>query len=115
VISNGRVEGLVVRDDGTPVPEVSVGVIPVTLPAGKQPYSFTTAPEGMTDKDGRFKIGPILPGTYLLAVNPRAYSSSRTPYPTTYFPAGGRDAAVAIDVGDGERKTGYTITITTVK
>ena len=112
LISNGRLEGRVVREDGSAVPRVSVGVIPVRLPPGKPATSFTTAPVATSDEAGRFKIDAILPGTYVLAVNPRFGPDLRSPYATTYFPAGGRSAAAAIEIGDGERKTGYTITVT---
>ena len=111
LISDGQIEGRVVLDDGSPVKKVTVGVIPVTLPEGtRTPVSFTIAPIATSDAQGHFRIDAILPGTYFLAVNPHGqYGSS--PYPTTYFPDGGRDTAIAIDVGDGERKTGYTIIV----
>jgi Carboxypeptidase regulatory-like domain len=112
LISNGRVEGQVVGKDGSAVPRVTVGVIPTTLPAGKLPVNSTTAPIATTDEVGRFRIDAILPGTYLLAVNPRFGPDLRSPYAMTYFPAGERGDAVPIEIGDGERKTGYTITVT---
>jgi hypothetical protein len=111
LISNGRIEGQVVREDGSAVPRVSVGVIPITMPAGTRPVIFTIAPFATTDERGRFRIDAILPGTYLLAVNPYSRPDARSPSATTFFPAGDRSDAVAIEVGDGERKTGYTITI----
>ena len=111
LISNGRVEGQVVREDGSGVPGISVGVVPVTIPDGRLSNSFTTAPVATTDERGRFKIEAILPGTYLLAVNPRFFLDLRLPYAPTYYPAGGRADAEALEIGDGERKTDYTITV----
>lgn len=110
--SNGRIEGRVVRNDGAAVPRVAVGVIPVTTPEGERPDNFTTAPSTRSDEHGQFKIEAILPGTYLLAVNPGFGPDLQSPYATTYYPAGGRREALAIDIGDGERKTDYTIAVT---
>jgi hypothetical protein len=78
---------------------------------GERPDSFTTSPAGITDENGRFSVDAILPGRYLVAVNagfgPRLFS----PYPTTYFPGGGRQEARVVEMGEGERKTGFTIVV----
>ena len=110
LISNGRVEGRVVREDGGGVRGISVGVIPAGTPDGKAPTDFTTAPVGTTDENGRFKIDAILPGRYLLAVNPRSYLSLQSPYPKTFF-TGGRAEPMVIEIGDGERKSGFMVAV----
>ena len=115
LISNGRIEGRVVREDGSAVARVGVGVIPAAMPAGTRPDNFTIAPMATTDETGRFTLEAILPGTYVLAVNPRFGPDLRSPYATTYFPMGGWSDAAAIEIADGERKTGYTITVTPLK
>lgn len=115
LISNGRIEGRVVREDGSAVARVGVGVIPAAMPPGTRSDDSTIAPMTTTDETGHFKIDAILPGTYVLAVNRRFGPDLRSPYATTYFPTGERSDAAAIDIGDGERKTGYTITVTPLK
>lgn len=110
--SNGRIEGRVVRQDGTPVPRTSVDVIPADLPPDQRPDSFTTAPSGTTDENGRFTVDAILPGRYLVAVSARFGPRLFSPYATTYFPGVARQDARVVEIGDGERKTGFTIVVT---
>jgi hypothetical protein len=109
--ANGRIEGRVVRSDGTRVPRTSVDVIPADLPSGEGPDSFTTSPSGATDEDGRFSVDAILPGRYVVAVNARFGPRLFAPYRMTYFPGVGRQDARVVEVGEGERKTGCTILV----
>ena len=109
--ANGRIEGRVVRTDGTPVSRTHVDVVPADLPPGERPDSFTTSPSGTTDENGRFSVDAILPGRYVVAVNARFGPQLFSPYPTTYFPGVARQAARVVDIGEGERKTGFTIVI----
>ena len=111
LISNGRIEGRVVHEDGRPVPRVTVGVIPANLPPGKRPDNFTTAPVAVTDAEGRYKIDAILPGTYLLAVNPRFGPNLQFPFAITYYSAGAAADPAPIEIADGERKSDFTITV----
>jgi protocatechuate 3,4-dioxygenase beta subunit len=109
--SNGRIEGRVVRQDGTPVSRTSVDVIPADLPPDQRPDSFTTAPSGSTDENGRFTVDAILPGRYLVAVNARFGPRLFSPYTTTYFPGVAREDARVVEIGEGERQTGFTIVV----
>jgi hypothetical protein len=109
--SNGRLEGRVVRQDGTPVLRTSVDVIPADLPQDQRPDSFTTAPSGTTDENGRFTVDAILPGRYFVAVNARFGPRLSSPYATTYFPGVARQDAHVVEIGEGERKTGFTIVV----
>ncbi len=109
--ANGRIEGRVVRSDGTPVSRTSVDVVPADLPRGERPDSFTTPPSGTTDENGRFSIDAILPGRYVVAVNARFGPRLFAPYLPTYFPGVGRQDARVVEVGEGERKTGFTIVV----
>jgi hypothetical protein len=111
LIANGRIEGHVVQEDGTPVPRASVDVIPADLPPDQQPDSHTTAPEASTDEKGRFAVDAILPGRYVIAVNGRYGPRLHSPYAITYFPGPGRQDASVIEIGDGERKMGFTIVV----
>jgi protocatechuate 3,4-dioxygenase beta subunit len=96
---------------GLPASRTSVDVVPVDLPPGERPDSFTTSPSGTTDENGRFSIDAILPGRYVVAVNARFGPRLFAPYPTTYFPGVGRQEARVVEVGEGERKTGFTIVV----
>ena len=111
VTANGRIEGRVMRSDGTPGSCTSVDVVPADLPPGERPDSFTTSPSGTTDENGRFSVDAILPGRYVVAVNARFGPQLFAPYPTTYFPGVARQDARVIEVGEGERKTGFTIVV----
>ena len=99
------------QSDGTPVSRASIDVVPADLPAGERPDSFTTSPSGTTDENGRFSVDAILPGRYVVAVNARFGPRLFAPYPTTYFPSAGRQDARVVEVGEGERKTGFTIVV----
>ncbi len=81
LITNGRIEGHVVQEDGTPVPRVFVDVIPADLPPNQQPDD-PTAPSASTDEKGRFAVDarPV-PDAFVTAApvdHPRMTSSSRT-------------------------------------
>jgi hypothetical protein len=109
--ANGRIEGRVVRANGSPVFRASVNVFPEDLAPGAPPGSFTTSRSGGTDENGHFSIDAILPGRYVIAVNGKFGPSLSAPYPATYFPGGGRQNAQVVEIGDGERKTGFTIPV----
>jgi hypothetical protein len=111
LIANGRIEGRVVRADGTPASDASVDVVPADLPPGEPPPNSTVSPSRHTDKDGRFSIDAILPGRYVIAVNVRFGPRLSAPYLTTYFPHGARQDARIVEIGEGERKTGFRILV----
>jgi hypothetical protein len=108
--ANGRIEGRVVRFDGTPVARTSVDVVPADFPPGERPDS-TISPSGTTDESGRFSVDAILPGRYVVAVNARFGPRLSAPYSPTYFPGVARQDARVIEVAEGERKTGFTIVV----
>jgi carboxypeptidase family protein len=112
LVTNGRIEGRVIREDGTGVPRVSVDLVPADSSDERRLESFTTAPSGTTDESGRFRVDAILPGRYLVAVNARFGPRLVSPYATTYFPGVARKDARAIEIDEGERKTGFTIVVT---
>ena len=109
--ANGRIEGRVVRSDGTPVSRALVDVVPADLPPGERPSGLTTSRLSSTDKNGRFSVEAILPGRYVLAVNASIGPRLDSPYPTTYFPGVARQDARVIDIGEGERRTGFTVVV----
>jgi hypothetical protein len=114
LIANGRIEGHVVQEDDTPVPRVSVDVIPADLPSDKQldyRLDYTIAPSASTDERGRFAVDAILPGRYIIAANGRFGPRPESPFATTFFRGPGRQDASVIEIGDGEFKTGFTIVV----
>jgi protocatechuate 3,4-dioxygenase beta subunit len=111
LIADGRVSGHVVDQNGRGVPRTSVDLVPIDSPDGRPPDSGEVSPSGMTDADGRFEVGPILPGRYFIAVNARFGARLDSPYAPTYFPGGDRGGAIAVEIGEGERKSGFTITV----
>jgi protocatechuate 3,4-dioxygenase beta subunit len=111
VIANGRIEGSVVRADGTPVAHTLVDVIPADLPLNQRPVSLTTARLRSTDEKGRFTVDAILPGQYVVAVNARFGPRLASPYLATYFPGVPRQSARVVEIAEGERKTGFTIVV----
>ncbi len=111
LIANGRIEGRVVRENGTPAPRGSVNVIPADLPLDAPVNGYMRAPEASLDENGRFSIDGILPGRYVLGVNARFGPRLDSPYAITYFPGVPRQDASVIAIGEGERKSGCTIVV----
>lgn len=111
IVSDGRIEGRVVDGSGAPVPNVSVSAIPPDLPVDFN-GSSSIAPSTSTDAKGIFRMDAVLPGTYHLAVNARWGPKPDSPYQTTFWPRTlRRSDAQTIEIGDGERRTGLTLTI----
>jgi hypothetical protein len=115
LISNGRIEGRVLSREGTGLAHASVDVIPADLGENEKPESYTTAPSGTTDEKGQFVVDAVLPGRYVIAINSRFGPRLRAPYATTYFPGGPRKDAEVVEIGDGERKTDFTIVVSPLR
>jgi hypothetical protein len=111
IVSNGRIEGRVVQLDGSPVVRASVDILPADLPPGQRPDSYTTSPSSDTDENGNFVVDAILPGRYVVAVNARRGPRLDSPFATTYLPGVNRANAEVVEIGDGERKTGFTLVV----
>jgi hypothetical protein len=72
----------------------------------------TPARVAMADKDGRFLLEGVPPGNYILGVNITAAPVKRSPYRPTWYPdAATRPAAAIIEVGLGQKLSGYDIII----
>ena len=110
LISNGRIEGRVVHADGSAVQRISVHVIPVDL-RNQSEMNGTIVNSQSTDEKGRFAVEAILPGHYVLGVNARWGPRLDAPYLASYFPNGAREGAQVIEIGEGERKTGFTMVL----
>jgi hypothetical protein len=77
ILANGRIEGRVVRPDGSPAVNVVVEAVPADHPPGQRLDTFMA---DATNEYGEFEIDAILPGRYIVAVNMRfgANIESRT-------------------------------------
>jgi hypothetical protein len=92
VAPSGRLTGRVVEHDGRPASRVT---IEVTAP-GAQPhpmYGISSA-STTTEADGRFEVGGLPPGEYMLGVNLDDLPSDYRPYPRTLYPSDGTDGRV---------------------
>jgi hypothetical protein len=56
-------------------------------------------------------VDAILPGRYVVGVNARSGPRLISPYPATYFPGVSRRDASVVEIGEGERKTGFIIVV----
>ncbi len=111
LVSNGRIEGRVIREDRTGVPHVRIDVIPADIPADRRSDAPPAAVSTTSDKNGRFEVDAILPGRYVIGVNASFGPMLDSPYPTTYFPGVAREDARTVELAEGERKVGFTIVV----
>lgn len=99
---NGRIRGHVSGPDNKPSPDTTVTATFLDMPSHK--YLFTLKPYAQTDETGRFDIGPLPPGRYLLGVNTRFPPSEEEPYLPYFYPKGPDPLqATIIELGEGEK------------
>ncbi|HEV2861245.1 MAG TPA: carboxypeptidase regulatory-like domain-containing protein [Pyrinomonadaceae bacterium] len=102
-IPNGVVSGRVVTAEGEPVAKAKVVLVRADL-EGPGGMGDEAGVDYMEDKEGRFEIGQVPPGEYVLGVNVTWMPQPHSPYPPTYYPgAADRSGAAVIKVGLGER------------
>jgi hypothetical protein len=96
----GRVAGTVVDASGVPLADVHVDIAPVN--AVDDPLLLESSRP--TDPSGRFELGDIPPGDYIVGVGLRTRMDQPTVYPRTLFPGtSGGVTAAAVAVGKGSR------------
>ena len=102
--SDGHVAGRVVNSRGEPVPHLALQLGP---PARMDDGWSLSTLAGRTDTDGRFDIGKVPPGSYLLGFNTEQNSSNGLPvYPRAFLPGvTARLQAEVIELGPGQRVT----------
>lgn len=94
----GRIQGRVVEADGKPASSIRLSLIPV-----RGTPENALADQLYLGEDGTFELREVLPGDYLLAVNPHGPSLYGPPYPPTFYPAAGtREGALPIIVRPAE-------------
>lgn len=85
IADNGRISGSVIDADGQPVPEIVLELTRAEDAGAERPnYNFFS-----TDKEGKFIVQPLEPGSYIIGVRLNGMSfpdavSNR--YPRTFYP-----------------------------
>jgi hypothetical protein len=100
--SDGHVAGRVVTSRGEPVPHLALQL----GPPGRMDDGWSQSSlAGRTDSDGRFDIGKVPPGSYLLGFNTEQNSSNGlAAYPRAFLPGvTARMQAELIQLGPGQR------------
>ena len=78
-----RVKGVVQDENGTPVPEIMVEMVPVKRKPERWRGPILLA---ITDEQGRYAIDGIPPGDYYLGINVGSTPVKERPYARTYYP-----------------------------
>jgi hypothetical protein len=108
--TDGRVSGKVFDQQGRAIEDAKVRL----MPAAKDDDSAVGLYSGFetTDKDGQFEFKELSPGRYYLGINLDQEPQGSFPYPRTYFPGTpDKDKAQIIELGEGEKLTGFNITL----
>lgn len=109
MVPNGRVEGRVMRVDGMPAARAQVDVISAEVPGDVGVRNALGS--GTADDGGNFTIDAIVPGRYLVAANARFGPRLDAPYAEAFLAGPDGQSRRIIELGDGERQTGLTITV----
>src|SRR5688572_11960633 len=77
--TTGWIEGRVTNGQGVPLAGIDLDMYEL-------PSRSRTSHSAMTQADGTFVVGPLVPGSYVLRCDPERLSGyARTYYPTSYF------------------------------
>jgi hypothetical protein len=107
IFFDGRVSGAVIDGSDRPLKNVSVALVSVDHAADQERWR---SPLTEADEQGRFEISRIPPGRYRLGVNITVDPRTGTSYPPTWYPGVTQEAmATIINMGRGERLSGYTL------
>ena len=103
-----RVEGTVVGPDGNPMKGVCAHL-------QKPDDAEDDIGFGCTAKDGKFSIGHVPAGSYIVVLNPDGIPTSGELYPRVFYPsATQRERAALITVTNGDNVTGIDFVITSL-
>ena len=84
--NSGTISGRVVTPDNLPLPSQHLALIPLDE-TGKELSSSLSASENSRPETGTYYFRDVVPGRYLLAVNPRNKPGKTDPvYPLMYYP-----------------------------
>jgi hypothetical protein len=96
---DNAVSGSVHDSNGKPMPEVDAVLVPITA---KNAHEQIGGSEN-TDKNGRFEITSIEPGSYVLVLNEEGDWTSEQPFDTIYYPSvSQREKATVITIAAGQ-------------
>lgn len=102
VIPDGRIRVRLVGADGRPAAKLRVDVLNLDAESAERPAWETVFSE--TDGEGVLELKQLRPRRYLLAINGQSPPTSKSPFPTSYYPGvPTRDGATVITLGRGER------------
>jgi hypothetical protein len=113
--ADGRIKGRLFDEEGRPLAKVEVQLISADrqtreFKKGREEYLEVESNE--TDEEGRYELGPLPPGRYLLGVGING-PTPNSPYRPTFYPnAPGLARAVEIDLGLGQHKADFNLFLT---
>ena len=103
---NGRIEGVVRAEDGTPLSGVPVQAF---TRGRRGELNLSPVREQKTDDRGAYALSGLPPGEVVVGVNGEKYRD-RLPWAPTFYPGvGERDKAKALVLGRGQRQGGIDI------
>lgn len=106
--SAGSVSGQVLDENGKTVPDLGITLVPMDEII--KPDRYDGAILQATDKDGKFGIKDLLPGSYFIGVNIIGEPSGRLPFPPTFYPGvASLSQAKKLVISEGEQITGLTL------
>lgn len=103
----GRVTGRLIRANGAPAgAKIPVNLFRVEGKEGKQRGLLIG--HARTDETGRYGFDAVAPGRYRIVMNLYSFPTSRSPYPTIYWPAGRKEwEGLVVEVTDNPVETQY--------
>jgi len=118
--SFGAIEGTIVDEFGDPVPNAAVQVSQVQYAGGRRRLvpasrSAEAGPGGLTDDQGRFRVGGLTPGDYYVEALSGAFAdpSAAGGFAVTFFPGTTKSAsAQAVSVRPGTDATTVSFALT---
>jgi hypothetical protein len=103
--NNGRISGRVLDSKGRPAKGITVAVFFLQDPhRGNYVKGYVPANDfQITDESGRYHFKGLLPGTYLVFVNPFAAQQQNAPYPRQFYPGvAGPEKATRLEIKASE-------------
>lgn len=102
VVPDGRIRVRLVDADGRPAAKLKVDLLNLDAESDERPAWQTVFSE--TDDAGVLELEQLRPKRYVLAINGQSPPTSKSPFPTSYYPGvPTRDGAIVITLGRGER------------
>jgi hypothetical protein len=108
---DGQISGRITNSQGQAIGHAKVRLIPADKGKGSTP-TLLDAKSEHTDQYGNYRFEELLPGKYYLGINIDEEPRGGIAYPKTYYPGTpDQDKAVVIVMGEGEKLTGYDISL----